>query len=34
VTVLRRLRVGAVAAVHDQAGNSGTAKSRFKLRAR
>jgi hypothetical protein len=34
VTVLRRLRVGAVAAVHDQAGNSGAAKSRFKLRAR
>jgi hypothetical protein len=34
VTALRRVRVGAVAAVHDQAGNSGAAKSRFKLRAR
>ena len=34
VTALRRLRVGAAATVHDQAGNSGAAKSRFKLRAR
>jgi len=34
VTVHRRLRVGARAAVHDQAGNSRVAKSRFKLRAR
>jgi PKD domain len=34
VTALRRLRVGALAAVHDQAGNSRSAKSRFKLRAR
>ena len=34
VTALRRLRVGALAAVHDQAGNSSSARSRFKLRAR
>jgi hypothetical protein len=34
VTALRRLRVGAVAAVHDQAGNSSSARGRFKLRAR
>jgi PKD domain len=34
VTARRRLRVGALAAVHDQAGNSRSAKSRFKLRAR
>ena len=33
VRALVRLRVGAVAPVHDQAGNSGVAKSRFKLRA-
>ena len=32
VTALRRVRVGAVATVHDQAGNSRTARSRFKLR--
>jgi hypothetical protein len=34
VTVHRRVRVGALAAVHDQAGNSRAAKSRFKLRSR
>jgi len=34
LTARRRLRVGATAAVHDQAGNSRTAKGRFKLRAR
>lgn len=34
VTARRRVRVGAVAAVHDQAGNSRVAKSRFELRAR
>jgi hypothetical protein len=34
VTALRRLRVSALATVHDQAGNSRAARSRFKLRGR
>jgi hypothetical protein len=34
VAALRRVRLAAAASVHDQAGNSRTATSRFKLRAR